>query len=165
VLLGMHAGDTFVALARWVKVCADRVAAMEHLRAVLCQVLLRKLCTNCREAYTPDPQILAKANLTTQTIGKFFRPPTVPLTDEKGHPIICPACQGSGYLGRTAAFELLEVTDEVREAVARRAPLTEIKAACRKNKMMYLQEQALRKVIEGETSVQEILRVSQPPKK
>ncbi len=165
VLLGMSAGDTFVALARWVRACGDAKEAVGHLKGVLCQVLLRKLCPNCREAYRPDPGLLAKANLTTLNVERFFRPPTTPLTDEKGKPITCPACQGSGYLGRTAAFELLEITDEIRQAVISGASLGDIKKICRRNKMLYLQEHALRKVLEGETSVQEILRVQQQVKK
>ena len=165
ILLGMSAGDSFVALAKWVKLRGDAAEALRPLRAILCQVLLRKLCPACREAYRPDPQMLSKANLPSAKIENFHRPPSKPLTDEKGRPYTCPTCQGSGYLGRTAAFELLEVTDELRQMVAAGASLTDIKKACRKNKMLYLQEQALRKVIEGETSIQEVLRVSQPPKK
>ena len=85
--------------------------------------------------------------------------------DEKGQVYICPTCQGVGYLGRTAVFELLEVTDEIRQLVASGAPLPQLQAACRKNKMLYLQDQALRKVMEGVTSVQEVLRVTQQGKK
>jgi len=165
LILGMHASDTFVALAKWVKLCGDAQVALANLQLILCQILLRKLCPNCREAYRPDPELLVKANLAKQNIEVFYRPPTVPLTDEKGRPITCSVCQGSGYLGRTATFELLEITDALRQAVIHGASLTEIKKLCRRNKMLYLQEHALRKVIAGETSIQEVLRVSQQRKK
>jgi len=165
ILLGMPAGDSFVALAKWLKLVGDYDTGMKPLRAVLCQLVLRKLCPTCREAYRPDPQLLAKANLPAKKIDKFYRPPTRPVLDDKGQPIICATCQGSGYLGRTAAFELLEVTEAVRQAVVGGGSLADVKKACRKNKMLYLQEQALRKVIAGETSIQEVLRVSQQPKK
>ncbi len=161
ILLGMSAADTFTALAKWVKLCGDTQLAAGPLRAVLCQMLLRKLCPNCREAYMPNPEMLAKANLSGQGIERFYRPPTKPLTDEKGNPVACVACQGTGYLGRTAVFELLDVTDEVRQLVVSGAPLAQIKAVCRKNRMLYLQEQALQRVIDGITSVQELIRVSQ----
>jgi type II secretory ATPase GspE/PulE/Tfp pilus assembly ATPase PilB-like protein len=128
-------------------------------------MLLRKLCPNCRESYVPNPEMLAKANLSGQRIERFYRPPTKPLTDEKGNPIGCVACQGTGYLGRTAVFELLEVTDEVRQLIVTGATLAQIKATCRKNRMLYLQEQALQRVIDGVTSVQELIRVSQADKK
>jgi type II secretory ATPase GspE/PulE/Tfp pilus assembly ATPase PilB-like protein len=158
--LGINAPDAFTALAKWVKL-AKTPQALDHLHAVLCQVLLRKLCPACREAYRPDPQLLAKVNLPADRIQQFHRPPSKPLTDEKGNPITCPTCQGSGYVGRTGAFELLEVTDEIRQLVAEGGTLSQLRSAARKNKMLYLQEQLLRKVIEGVTSIQEIIRVQQ----
>ena len=165
VLLGLHALDAFSGLARWVQVCNDAAGAVKNLRGVLCQVLLRKLCPNCREPYRPDPNVVAKANLSGEKIENFYRPPTRELLDDKGNPITCQACQGTGYVGRTGAFELLEVTDDVRQLVADGATLVEIKAACRKSKMLYIQEQALRKVIQSITSVQEVIRVTKAPKK
>ncbi len=164
VLMGMSASDTFVALAKWIKLCGDPKAAAWPLRAVLCQMLLRKLCPNCREAYVPNPEMLAKANISGQGIERFYRPPVKPLTDEKGNPITCVACQGTGYLGRMAVFELLDVTDEIRELIVSGAVLAHLKATCRKNRMLYLQEQALQRVIDGITSIQEVIRVSQPDK-
>jgi len=164
IVLGMRASDSLVALAKWIKLCNGQPGAVEHLQGILCQVLLRKLCPNCREAYRPDPQLLAKVNLPARKIDTFFRPPTRPLTDEKGRPVTCHVCQGSGYSGRIAAFELLEATEDVRRLVASGGSLSQIRSACRKNKMLYLQEQALRKVIEGVTSIQEVIRVSQPKK-
>ncbi len=158
MLLGMNAADTFTALAKWMKLAgAD---GLQGLRAILCQALVRKLCTNCREAYKPDPGMLSKANLPAKKIDQFYRPPTKPLTDEKGRPYTCPNCQGVGYVGRTAVFEYMEITDELRQLIASGAKVEQIKAACRKQGMLYLQEQALRKVIEGTTSVDEVLRVS-----
>jgi len=161
ILLGSTGESSFVALAKWVKLAGDnREEAMRVLKAVVCQVLLRKLCPNCKEAYRPARDLLSKLNLSAEKIDKFYRTPTEPLTDEKGKPIVCPTCRGTGYYGRTGAFELLEVTDEIRQLVCQDASLSRIKAVCRKNKMLYLQEQALRKVIEGVTSIEEVIRVS-----
>jgi general secretion pathway protein E len=173
LLLGSQAADAFMALAKWVKVCNDPKLAVERLRAVLCGVLVRKLCPACKEAYKPDPQMLAKANLSAQNIANFYRPPTRPLLGEDGKPLLdangrplpCPTCQGSGYFGRTAVFELLEVTDEIKQLVMANTPLSQIRSAARKNRMLYLQEQALQKVVEGVTGVAEVMRVSQPAKK
>jgi type II secretory ATPase GspE/PulE/Tfp pilus assembly ATPase PilB-like protein len=164
-LLGMRAADTFTALAKWLKVAGDARAALADLHAVLCQVLLRKLCEACREPYRPDPSVLAKANLQGQKADRFYRPPKEPARDEKGNPIVCSACQGSGYVGRTAAFELLELNDELRQLIVSGATISQLKAACRKGGMLYLQEIALQKVMRGETSVQEVIRVSKDAKK
>jgi len=160
VLLGCVADGAFMALARWVKVCADPAKALGPLRAVTCQKLLRKICPSCREAYKPPKEMLAKLNLPVEKIKSFYRPPTKPLTDEKGKPMTCPTCRGTGYFGRTASFEMLEISDEIRQRILGNAPLSQIKAAARRNGMLYLQEQALRKVIEGTTSVDEVIRVS-----
>ncbi|MCK4626080.1 MAG: type II/IV secretion system protein, partial [Phycisphaerae bacterium] len=160
VLLGSAAPSALAALAKWVKIVGNADKALTPLKVVTCQMLLRKLCPNCKEAYGPPRDMLAKLNLPAEKINKFYRPPTKPLVDEKGNPFICPTCRGTGYYGRIGAFELLEVTDEIRELVTQNAPLSRIKAACRKNKMLYLQEQALRKVIAGVTSIEEVIRVS-----
>ncbi len=160
VLLGVSAGDSFTALAKWVKVCGDAKTATSTLRGIVCQMLLRKLCPACREPYSPDQTLLAKANIRSEQVEAFYRPPTSPLTDEKGRPYTCPTCQGIAYYGRMAAFELLELNDELRQLIISGAGLSQIKTAVRKAGMLYLQEQALRKVIAGETSIQEVVRVS-----
>lgn len=162
-IVGMTAGDSLKALAKWVQTVGDPASAVQHLRCVTAQMLVRKLCPNCKEAYRPDPNLLAKANLSAEHVEHFYRPPAE-FTDEKGRPAVCPTCQNVGYFGRTAVFELLEVTEDLRKLIAGGASLSEIKAACRKNNMLYLQEQALRNVINGETSVQEVIRVSQKKK-
>ncbi len=161
MLLGLPASESFVALAKWVKLCGQPQSAMRDLRSVLCQILVRKLCPTCREKYRPDPQILAKANIPADKVESFYRTPTKPRVDEKGNPVTCQTCQNTGYYGRTGVFELLEVTDDLRKMVSDGAALSAIKSACRKNRMLYLQEQALAKVIAGVTSIQEVIRVSQ----
>ena len=160
IILAIPAGDSFTALAKWVKVCGDAKSATRILRGIVCQTLMRKLCPACREPYSPDLALLAKANIRSEQIEAFYRPPTSPLTDEKGRPYTCPTCQGIGYYGRMAAFELLELNDELRQLIISGAGLSQIKTAVRKAGMLYLQEQALRKVIGGETSIQEVVRVS-----
>lgn len=165
VILGLHAAESFTALAKWCKACGDPAAAVKNLRAVLCQMLIRELCQACREEYRPDPQLLAKANLKVRPNSRFFRPPTTSPVDEKGRLIICPACQNTRYVGRTGVFEMLEMTDDVRELVVQGAALSQITAACRKNKMLYMQEQALRKVVAGITSIKEVIRTTQKTKK
>jgi type II secretory ATPase GspE/PulE/Tfp pilus assembly ATPase PilB-like protein len=165
VLLGVQAPDAFNALARWVKVCGDPAAAIAGLRAILAQVLIRKLCPTCRESYSPDPKMLAKANISPQRVDKFYQPPSEPKTDGQGNILACPTCHGSGYMGRTGVFELLEINDEVRQLVGGGGTLSQVRSACRKNKMLYLQEEALEKVIATLTSIKEVMRVTQPEKK
>ena len=165
VVLGMGAIDTFTALAFWLKACGDTATGMATLRGVVCQSLLRNLCPACRQPYRPDPQMLAKANLTSSQIERFYRAPEGARRDEEGKPIICPSCQGTGYIGRTGVFELLAMSDEIRQIILEKAQLAQIKAACRKSGMQYMQENAIQKVIDGVTSIQEVIRVTQQAKK
>jgi len=165
VLLGMQAKDPFVALAKWVKACGNIEQALAPLLGISCQLLIRKLCLECRHPYRPDPDLLAKINMPGQDIDVFYRKAAKNRTDEKGKPIFCNACQESGFLGRTGVFEFLEMTDDVKALVAGGADVRAIKAACRKNKMLNVQEQALRKVIAGVTSINEVIRITQENKK
>ncbi|MDP6545173.1 MAG: ATPase, T2SS/T4P/T4SS family [Phycisphaerae bacterium] len=165
VLMGIGAIDTFTALALWLKACGSEIDAMANLRGVLCQALIRNLCPACRQPYRPDPQMLAKANLASSQIERFYRAPDAGRVDEDGEPVICPSCQETGYIGRTGVFELLEISDEIRGLISDKAQLAQIKAACRKNDMHYLQENALQKVMDGMTSIQEVIRVTQQGKK
>jgi len=164
VLLGMHGKDSFVALARWVKACGSAEQALAPVLGISCQLLIRKLCLECRHPYNPDPKLLAKINISAKDIDTFYRTPAKDRTDEKGKPLFCNACQESGFHGRTGVFEFLEMTDDIKSLVAGGADVRAIKAACRKNKMLNIQEQALRKVIAGVTSINEVIRVTQETK-
>ena len=166
VLLGMQASDSFTALAKWVKLVGDPASAVRILRGVLCQMLARQLCPKCKVAYTPDAARLAKLNLASEKIDSFYRPPSDKAADEKKQPEEpCTECQGSGYKGRMAVFELLQLTSDIRQLISDGATVAQIRAACRKNKMLYLQEMAMKRVIDGTTSVQEVIRVIQQAKK
>ena len=119
---------------------------------------MRILCTECREAFQPDTATLKKLNLPVDKIEHFFRPPPEPKRDRRGREIPCPNCQSTGYIGRTGVFELLVADPVVSKLLAEGAPINRIKAQCRKNKMYYLQEEGLLKVIDGTTSMNEVLR-------
>lgn len=159
IYLQIQAPDCFTALSKYIRLNENNKQAAEALLAVVNQRLVRKLCTVCREAYKPDESLLRKANLPADKISHFYRPPAEPEVDKKGNPIICGNCQGTGYFGRTGIFELLVLTPPMKEMIASGAKLELVKAEARKNKMLYLQEEGLLKVIEGVTSMNEVLRV------
>lgn len=168
VLLGMQAGDSFSALAKWVKLVGNPSEAVKVLRGVICQMLVRQLCPQCKVAYKPDSTRLAKLNLASEQIESFYRPPSPEdkaKSEAEGKNAApdepCPECQGSGYKGRVAVYELLALTPEIRKLIVDGATVATIRAECRKNKMLYLQEMAMKRVIDGTTSVQEVIRVTQ----
>lgn len=158
VYMGIHAKDTFDALSKYFAFIGDQRLAVKTLLGVLNQRLARILCTECREAFQPDPATLKKLNLPADKIERFYRPPSEPQAAKRGKAVACRKCQGTGYFGRRGFFELLVVDPAVRKLIAEGATIDRIKAQCRQNKMYYLQEEGLLKVIGGKTSMNEILR-------
>jgi len=162
---GFPAPNIFDALQKWMKMAGDAKQSADMLTAVCYQKLIRKLCPDCRQGYTPDATLLKKLNLPVNKINELYRPPPEIEYDRRGNPILCPTCHGTGYLGRTGVFETLWVSDELRELLKQKASANELRAQCRKDKMLYIQEQALRKVIDGTTSIQEVLRITTTPRR
>ncbi len=165
IYMGIHANDTFDALSKYLALVGDRRQAAGALLGVINQRLVRILCTECREAFQPDTATLKKLNIPADKIERFYRPPSEPKRDRRGREILCRNCQGTGYIGRTGVFELLVADPAVAALVEQGAPINRIKAQCRKNKMYYLQEEGLLKVIDGTTSMNEILRCLRAPEK
>jgi len=159
IYMGIQARDSFDALKKLVSLAGDLDTVAKALVVLTSQRLVRKLCIACRQPYKPDPNLLKKANLPADKIDHFFRPPPGGLVDAKGNPILCTNCQGSGYFGRTGVFELLEIDDGLRDLIAKGQPVSAIRAMARKNGMLYLQEVGLQKVMNGVTSMTELLRV------
>jgi len=158
IYLGMQAKDTFDALGKYLTFVEDNTLAAKALLGITNQRLIRLLCKDCREAFPPDAPTLKKLNLPADKIERFYRPPTEPKLSKRGKEIICQTCQGTGYVGRVGVFEVLVVDPAVAKLIAEGASIEKIKAQCRKNKMYYLQEEALLKVIDGTTSMNEVLR-------
>jgi len=158
IYLGIQAKDSFDALGKYLTLVEDNALAAKALLGITNQRLIRVLCKDCREAFTPDAPTLKKLNLPADKIERFYRPPTEPKLNKRGKEIICQTCQGTGYVGRTGVFEVLVVDPTVAKLIAEGATIEKIKAQCRKNKMHYLQEEALLKVIDGTTSMNEVLR-------
>ncbi len=158
IYMGMDAKDTFDALGKYLTHVNDAKLAAKALIGVMNQRLVRILCTECREAFQPDPATLKKLNLPADKIQHFYRPPSEPKLDRKGKPVVCTNCQGTGYVGRVGVFELLLLDPSVAKLLEENVPMDRVKALCRKSRMLYLQEEALLKVIDGTTSMNEVLR-------
>lgn len=162
IYLGLPASDVFSALNKYLQAVNDAPTAALSLMCVTNQRLARVVCSACRRAYRPDPNLLRKANLPTDQNRPFYRPPNPDevAVDKHGNPEICAICQGTGYVGRTGVFEILMLDDELRALIAKGTPIQTIKTEARKRGMMNLQEVALHKVFEGHTSINEVLRVT-----
>jgi type II secretory ATPase GspE/PulE/Tfp pilus assembly ATPase PilB-like protein len=148
----VHSNDAVTSLLRLLDLDVEPFMVSSALTAVLGQRLVRLLCETCKEPYKPKPEFLKKANLPVEKVDVFYRRPENP--DQ-----VCQQCGGTGYFGRTGIFELLIVTEPLREMLRENPSQNKIKAEARKNGMIYLQEDGLRQVIQGRTSIEELLRV------
>ena len=152
VLSTIRAKDCAEALLRILALEAPAKPFAKAITAVVNQRLVRKLCDECKEAYAPTPQVLKQLGIPAGRVQAFYRPPQEP---EK----ICPKCNGVGYYGRTAVFELMLINDEIRKLLADGGKTDEIRKAARKAGMQNLQAEGIVLVAKGITSLPELMRV------
>lgn len=160
VYVGLQAADAFDALRRWLPLVGDAKLASRSLLAVVHGRLVRVLCTACKTPYKPDPATLRKLNLPADKV--LYRPPE-PQYDKHGNPVLCQACQGTGYTGRTGIFHLIPVDEGLRQVIAAGGSLADIQAHCVKQGVQGLQQAALQKAFDGVTSIEEVVRATRPP--
>ncbi len=153
IITSIRAKDAAEALARVLALKVPPTELAQAVTAVLHQRLVRMLCTQCREAYRPTPEVLQQLNLPADRVQAFYRPPQQ-ITDKP-----CPACGGIGYRGRVAIYELLLVDPRVRSALQSGAKLELIRKAARQAGTLSLQEEGLVLVAKGITSLPELARV------
>jgi general secretion pathway protein E len=145
----LHTNDAVSALTRLVNLGVQPYMVAAAVEAVLAQRLVRRTCPHCRERYHPDPE--AVALLAERPVGRT--------TLERGRG--CLECRDTGYRGRTGLFELLPLTDDIKQASARGASSPELRDMAREHGMTTLREDGWRKVQAGITTVEEVLRVTQ----
>lgn len=159
----LEADGVLQALGKWLKLVGSKSLAVNTLLGISNQRLLRKLCNDCKQAYTPDQELFRKFNISAEKTKVLYRAGKVQY-DKHGKPITCETCQGTGFLGRTGIFEIILLNDELRNMIKESKSLPDIGTQFRRAKMLYLQEQAMRKVITGATSINEMIRVLSAPK-
>jgi type II secretory ATPase GspE/PulE/Tfp pilus assembly ATPase PilB-like protein len=160
----LRADSVIQALGKWMKLVGDRRLVSKTLLGVSNQRLFRKLCDECKQGYSPNKELLRKFNLPAEKAKVLYRPGKV-VYDKRGKPLPCQHCQETGFVGRTGAFEMIMIDDELGKAIRRSKSLPEIGMQFRRAKMLYLQEQTLRKVIAGTTAINEMVRVLSTSKK
>ncbi|GAB4135912.1 MAG: hypothetical protein Tsb009_02660 [Planctomycetaceae bacterium] len=144
-------------LCQWV---GDPKIVAEGLTAIISQKLVRKLCADCKQAYRPNPKLLQRVGLPPET-RTLYRPPVPPAPSEEDDEeewLPCRKCDGIGYLGRIGLFEMIEMTDSLKQLVAGGASVAEIKAFARQEHMQTLQKEGLRIAAQGITSLEELQR-------
>ncbi|MGH2453861.1 MAG: type II secretion system ATPase GspE [bacterium] len=147
VLSTLHTNDAATAVSRLTDMGIEPFLISSSVLAILAQRLARQICQHCKIAYSPPPEALKRLGLDASKEVQLFR--------GQG----CEECRFTGYKGRIGVFELLVLSDAIREMVVRRAPSPEIKAQAVREGMHTLRDDGLEKVLSGVSTIDEILRV------
>jgi type II secretory ATPase GspE/PulE/Tfp pilus assembly ATPase PilB-like protein len=159
----VEADSVITAIGKMLRLLGDRKTLAENIIGASNQRLFRKLCTECKQAYEPNKELLRKFNIPAQKAKVLYRVGKV-VYDKRGKAFPCDTCHEIGFFGRTCAFETIIMNNELKRAVFEAKSLQELSMQFRKAKMKYLQEQMLERVLDGTTSVDEMIRVLSGPK-
>ena len=148
VFTTLHTNDAPGAVTRLIDMGAEPFLISSTLEAVLGQRLLRSICSQCRTPYEPNEAMLAELGISRRDIGEkqFYY--------GKG----CDACNNTGYKGRKGIYELLKISDPIRELINERAPTVNLKQKAIELGMVTLRQDGLRSIFAGDTTVEEVIK-------
>jgi type IV pilus assembly protein PilB len=150
VFTTVHANNVTDVIGRFINMGVEPYNFVSALNCILAQRLVRVICESCKRQLRYSPETLKESGLDPAQWGQ------VPFSEGTG----CLECSGSGFRGRTAITELLDLSDHIREMIIARRPTSEIKRTARESGMMFLRESGLRKVRAGVTTLKEINKVT-----
>ncbi len=150
VFTTVHANNVVDVLGRFLNMGVEAYNFISALNCILAQRLVRIICENCRHTVHYDAPTLEASGLNPQEWGQR------PFYEGQG----CIECAGTGFRGRTAISELMELSDRIREMILAKKPTSEIRRAAREEGMKFLRESALDKVSNGTTTLREINKVT-----
>ncbi len=150
VFTTVHANNVIDVIGRFLNMGVEPYNFVSALNCVLAQRLVRVLCPQCKRPYTPSDQELLDSGLSPERYRAYT------FYEAVG----CEYCNWTGYRGRTAIHELLDMTDNIRELIIARRPGSEIRRAAQAEGLRTLRESAVQKVLEGITTLREINRVT-----
>ena len=149
VLSTIHTNDAPSTATRLGDMGVEPFLISASLVGALAQRLSRKICSNCKEPYSPPREILMRFGFDP------LEQPDVQFYKGRG----CDNCRQTGYKGRLGIYELMTINEELSDMIVRRSPLSELKEAARANGMRTLQDDGFRKAKDGFTTVEEVMRV------
>jgi type IV pilus assembly protein PilB len=150
VFTTVHANNVFDVLGRFTHMGIDPYNFVSCLNCVMAQRLVRKICPSCKRPVSYSDEELRESAIDPE------RTRGVTLYESSG----CDECNGTGYRGRSAIVELLDLNDQIRELIISKSSVATLKKAAREAGTMFLRESAVAKVLAGETSLREINRVT-----
>jgi len=148
----LHTNDAPSAITRLIDMGVKPFLVASSIQAIMAQRLVRVICKNCKVINeNPDPRHIRQLKIDPKELEK--------------HPIYkgagCSQCQNTGYKGRLAIFELVELNNEIRELAFEKAPTTDLRKACVANGMRTLMEDGKMKIFKGITTPEEVIRIAQ----
>jgi type IV pilus assembly protein PilB len=144
----LHTNDAPTAVARLIEMGIEPFLVASSVIGVLAQRLVRVICPDCKEAYTPPVEAFRRLNLAMDLESVTFH---------RGRG--CERCRHTGYRGRIGVFEMMQISDHLRELILRKAPTHELRQAGLEGGMITLRQDAMQKILEGITTMEEALRV------
>ncbi len=150
VFTTVHANNVIDVLGRFLNMKIEPYNFVSALNCVQAQRLVRTICSHCKREIRASRELLIESGLDPETHGE------VPFYEGAG----CIECGGTGFMGRTAVCELLDLTDRIRELILERRSSADIKRAATEEGMVFLRESALNKALGGKTTLQEINKVT-----
>jgi len=150
VFTTVHANNVTDVLGRFINMGVEPYNFVSALNCILAQRLVRLICKHCKRLAKPTPEELKASALDPEVWGN------ISIAQGAG----CLECSGTGYHGRAAIAELLDLTDEIREMIINRRPTSEIKRVAKSQGMTFLRDSGLAKVRAGETTLREINKVT-----
>ena len=150
VFTTVHANNVVDVLGRFLNMNVDLYNFVSALNCVLAQRLVRRICPHCKRAAKVSPQNLEESGLTADAVRG------VTFYEGAG----CIECNGTGFLGRSAISELMDLSDNIRALILEKRPAAEIKRAARAEGMKFLRESALERVFAGVTTLKEVNKVT-----
>lgn len=157
VLTTLHANDTATTLPRLIDMNIEPYLISSTINLIIAQRIVRKLCSHCLESYSVSIEMLKK-NLPPRIFSKVFNSDLQKVTFFKGKG--CPICHGTGYAGRTGIFELMTISPEIKNLIMEKADATKIAQKAIEEGMKTMLEDGLEKVMKGDTSFEEVLRIT-----
>jgi type II secretory ATPase GspE/PulE/Tfp pilus assembly ATPase PilB-like protein len=160
IYLSVRADNGLLGLQAYLKAVGNVEKAASSLRGIVGVKLCRELCETCRVPYQPTAEAIKKLNLPAQRVKQLYKAGGKVIV-KGNNPETCPDCGGSGYLGQTGIYEVMDIGEE-EQAIIKSGDLQALRASLRKKKTMFMQDVALMKAIEGVTSIEEVNRVMRP---
>jgi len=150
VFTTVHANNVFDVIGRFIHMGIDPYNFVSSLNCVMAQRLVRKVCRKCRKPVQYSDDVLREGGVDPELVRG------VTIYEAKG----CEECNNTGYRGRSAIVELLELNDHLRDLIIGKVTATQLKQAAREAGVIFLRDSAVEKLIEGDTTLKEINRVT-----